>query len=279
MAKPQLHELFEWLKTNEFNRFEIYDADMQKSIEKCLSYEDLTEGGKSPEDYFTDLVNKGIKTVQIVRKRKNGSSHIRQGCGLNYALTTEGNVAASGSPVNPGATPQQPHNAFGLGAPSGLGFPEIMTMRSQSDRFQETKQENSELKSELKRLEAENRKLETENLTLKLGVESKPSAVDKLLEGIAANPAALSSIIQSFKGQSSPGLNAPESPRLSDSKSMIVDLISNNPQVTDEHVSAAYYILVEALKGNTDFLQDYHQLLVNHQIISNGSDSDNYSDV
>lgn len=278
MAKPQLNELFEWLKKSGANRFEIYDVDRNRTIEKCAGYEDLTAGGKTLEQYFIDLLDKGVKTIQLVKKRKNGSTYIREGCGLNYSLSTgaEDNVAASGqSASSRPATPQQYNSPGLMGAPSsfGLGFPEIMSMRSDADRFRETKSENSELKSKLERLEAENRKLETECLTYKFGADSKPSAVDKLVEALAANPSVIPSMIQSFKGgPPNPGLNSPQQPQLSDTKSQVVDTISN-PGISDDHVAAAYYVLIEAVKGNQDFMNQYHSLLIKHNIISDGSDN------
>lgn len=273
MAKPQLNDLITWLRSNPLNRFEIYDVDQQKAITKCASIEDL---GLTPENYFTDLVTKGVKTVQIVKKRKNGSSFKKEGCGLNYALTTEAqeNVAASGHPVHPGATHQQFPPSFGLGSPvPGLGFSDIMEMKSASDRYNETREECRELKSKNERLEAENKRLESENLKHQFGIDTKPSALDKFLEGIAANPAAIPQIIAGFKGANAPGLNSPQPqpPQLSDIKNTVVDLVSNNKQVTDEITSAAYYIILESLKGNQQFFNSYLNLLQQYKIIENGS--------
>ena len=283
MAQPQLEELYEWLKRSDANRFEIYNVETGKSIEKCVSYEDLTAGGSTPEEYFTRLLSKGVKTVQLQKKRKNGSSWIREGCGLNYGLSTEDNVAASGQVrVSEPATPQQYQypSGNGLGSPAssfGLGFPEIMSMRSQADRYQETKEECKDLKAKVELLERENRVLETENLQYKFGADSKPSAVDKLVEGLASNPAALASMIQSFKGApANPGLNAPVTPKLSDTKEMVIDTISNQ-HVSDDHVAAAYYVLVQAAQKNEKFMDKYHQLLTDFNLIQHGSDSDSDS--
>ncbi len=286
MEKPQLNELLEWLQNNEKNRFEIYDLDKGTSLHKCASYQDLTPGGNNPDVYFTRLVEKGVKTVQLQKKRKNGSTYIREGCGLNFALTTEGNnnVAASGRMETPAATPQQSNSPFPPGlmgsASYGLGFPEIMAMRSQSDRYEETKDLCRELKTKVERLETENKRLETECLTQRLGSEGKPSALDKLIEGLASNPSAIPSIIASFKGPAgmAPGLNAAPGVNLSDLKSQVIDTISQ-AQVTDELVEAAYHVIIEAFKGNQKFLDQYNNLLINHQLLSNGSDSDNNSEV
>lgn len=283
MAKSNLNDLIDWLASNPIHRFEIYDVDKEKTIQKCISYEDLTRDSSTAIQYFEQLADKGIKTVQIVKKRKNGSSFVREGCGLNFALSTNDNVAASGGLALPAATPQQikPYDISGLGNPGnpfGLGAPEILDMRSKSDRYDELRKSYDEIKSENKDLVSENRKLENENLRHQLGVDSKPSAVDKLVEGIANNPGALPQIIASFKGGSVPGLNAPEPQKLlSDTKSTVVDLISNNQQVQDDHVAASYYVLVEALKGNEKFMDDYSTLLTKHKLIQNGGNDSSFS--
>lgn len=286
MAKANLNDLIEWLQQDEKNRFEIYDLDKNETLQKCASYSDLAHNYPNAFGYFEALFDRGIHTVQIVKKRKNGSTFIREGCGLNFSLSTQAQntVAASGASENPATTPQQyqrPTNYGGLGAPvgtMGLGFPEIMEMRSQSDRFKETKEENTILKGKVERMEKEVRDLENKCLTYQLGADSKPSAVDKLVEGIAANPAALSTIIQSLKG-GNPGLNSPqiEARKLSDIKSLVVDLITNNHQLSDDDVNGAYHILSQVLQQNKAFLEGYVQLLITHKIIDNGSNSSSYS--
>lgn len=280
MAKSNLNDLIDWLASNPIHRFEIYDVDKERTIQKCISYEDLTRDFSTAVKYFEQLADKGIKTVQIVKKRKNGSSFVREGCGLNFALSTNDNVAASGGLALPAATPQQINTGLvGTGNNFGLGFPEIMEMRSQADRYKELRETFSEVKKRNEDLEKENRKLENENLKFQLGIDSKPSAIDKLVEGIANNPGALPQIIASFKGGGSNlGLNAPEPQKLlSDTKSTVVDLISNNQQVQDDHVAASYYVLVEALKGNEKFMDDYSKLLTKHKLIQNGGNDSSFS--
>lgn len=289
MAKANLNDLIEWLKSDDKNRFEIYDLDKNESIQKCASYTDLSHNYVTPQGYFEALADNGVRAVQIVKKRKNGSTYVRdKGCGLNFGISTDANmnvVAASGLPDRPAATQQhqsQPAIA-GLGSPTmGLGYPEIMAMKSQADRFEDLKiaiakqeLEKDKLLAKIASVEAENKTLERENLTFQLGKESKPSSVDKFVEALAANPASIPQIIQSFKGSPAPALNGPaqEGPRLSDIKSKVVDTI-RNPGISDNHVAGAYYALVQYSSGNKEFTNQYEQLLINHNIIENGSNSD-----
>lgn len=277
--KPELNELFQWLQQDSYNRFEIYDVNAEKLIVSCASYDDLTKKGAiTLESYFADLVNKGIGAVQVTKKRKNGSSFTRASCGFNYGLSTTGsnnNVAASGMPDRPAATPQQSQQPYGLAGaatPYGLGMPEIYDMRSKSDRYDETKEENRELKTELKLIKTERDNLKEENLGYKFGADSKPSGIDKLFEGFAQNPSALAGLLQAIKGTgNTPGLNAAPAhdvnPQLSDLKSTVVDVIIKNEQLTDQQVHLAYFVLQEAANKNEKFLNDYNQILLNHKLI------------
>ena len=277
MAKQNLPQLIEWLSRNELNRFEIYDVDAEEAIDKCISYEALTAEFERPMSYFEDLAENGIKTIQIFKKIKNGSSFRKKGCGLNFAIATKStqNVAASGTPVSPGATPQQ--NTGLMGSGTGLSMPEIMTMRSAADRLPEAKTLIEKLERKTETQEADIKRLERENLKLQFGKESQPSSLDKLLDGIASNPAVIGQFMSSLKPGGQAGLNSPqlEEKALSDTKSMVVDLISNNQQVSDEHVNAAYYIILEALKGNQTFLDAYIKLLKEHNLIEDASNNNN----
>ncbi|MDT0689370.1 hypothetical protein RM549_06205 [Salegentibacter sp. F188] len=275
MAKQNIAEIIEWLSRNDLNRLEVFNVDTEKEVDKCLSYEDLQKFD-APRDYFLALAEKGIRAVQVQRKIKNGSSWRREGCGLNFAIDKK-NVAASGGQAQPAATPQLFGNASqGLnGSIAGLGFPEIMSMRSQADRFTDVKELAEELKKRNAELEADNKRLERENMKLENDVEkqSKPSAVDKLLEAFAQNPQAILGGIASLKSNGQPGLNSPQpqAPQLSDVKSMVVDLISNNRELNDEHATGVYHLLSQALQGNQKFINDYIKLLQDHKIIKNGS--------
>ena len=277
MAKQNLPELLEWLSQNELNRFDIYNVDTEEAIEKCVSYEALTRKFDTPIGYFEDLANNGIKTVQIWKKRKNGSSFVPKGCGLNFAISKK-NVAASGGSASPAATPQQTYNPSGLmGATShGLGLPEIMTMRSQADRFTDVKELATELKKRNAELEADNKRLERDNMRLENEIEknAKPSTVDKFLDAFAQNPQAFMAGISSLKsGNNQAGLNSPqveEKPKLSDAKSMVVDQLAL-PQLTDQHAIGAYHLFSQALSGNQDFVNDYMELLRKFELVNNGS--------
>jgi hypothetical protein len=156
-------------------------------------------------------------------------------------------------------------------------MPEIMTMRSAADRLPEAKTLIEKLERKTETQEADIKRLERENLKLQFGKESQPSSLDKLLDGIASNPSVIGQLMTSLKPGGQAGLNSPqlEEKALSDTKSMVVDLISNNQQVSDEHVNAAYYIILEALKGNQTFLDAYVKLLKEHNLIEDANNNNN----
>lgn len=288
---PQLYEQFEWLKSTPGNRFEIYDVTKNKIIEKCASYLDLTKNGNTLEGYFTDLVEKGIDTVQIVRKKKNGSTYVRDGgCGINYNLSTEAkpNVAASGSQDFPGATPQLPLSPEGLmGAASslGLGFPDLMSMNSRAEKYDESRTLVDKLTDKVDELQKDNNRLDKENIQLnndlkrekekrEEALQKEPSKMDKFLDKLFENPEAIPHIAAAVTGKpaANPGLNAPQHKQVSETKSTVIDTIAN-PQITDKDVEASYYVLVQAASKNEKFMQKYYQLLTDFNLINNGSDN------
>lgn len=232
MVQPELIDLISWLDKNDRNRFEIYDLDNRRSLKSCASYIDLTKNFENPEGYFKKLANDGVRTVQIMQKRKNGSSYSREECAWNYEISTDGsaipNVAASGQSDRPAATPQQ--NQPGLGNPTtrvnkaGLSIEELLAIQ-----YDEVKAENVKLISKNERLtescqnhKEARTKAETDH---KHNTENKPSSTDKFIDMITTNPAVLGHMVAVFKPASLPvpGLS---SPQLSDVKSTLVDLIS-----------------------------------------------------
>lgn len=289
MENPQLYELYDWLESNPNHRFEIYDYERKRSIDKCAAYEDITSGGKTPDDYFKELANRGVRTVQIVQKKKNGSSFKRESCGLNYSLSIEAdnNVAASGTPVLPGATLQHSQNMGLMGASNihGLGFSDFMSMSNKADRYAETKLTADQLQAKLDALEADHKRLDRENFILQNDLkrekelrqeerEKEPSKFDKLVDKLFENPAAIPHLAAAFKGGgSTAGLNAPapQDKNLSDTKKLVIETIKNH---TDENVTGAYYVLAMAEQNNVAFLKKYQNLLVEFNIIQDGSDSE-----
>jgi len=292
MEKPELNDLISWLHNNEFNRFEIYDVDRGRSLEKCASFIDLSKKFNSPEGYFKNLADDGVRTIQIAQKRKNGSSYIREECTWNYGLSINGsaiqNVAASGTSASPAATPQQ--NSVGLGMPElGLSGADIRRMQSQSDRYDDKERENTALKLEVAELKREaktdaesSKKLTRENDRHEIKAEVKTPDYKEILLGLAQNPTIITTFMQSIMptraaAAALPPVGGLNSPQLSNIKSTFVDVISNNPQVTDDHVQAANYLLNEALKGNKPFLQEYFKLLENHNLTQPKNGSNNHN--
>jgi hypothetical protein len=280
MAKD-LNQLISWLQGKETNRFEIHDVDAEAPISKCISFNDMAKTHGDAETYFEDLMRKGIKVVQIQRKTKNGSTFKRVGCGLNFALSSEDEnnfVAASGTTGNAGATQQQPMQptlqpptASGLmGAASGMGLsiPQFLTMSNQAERYKDAESHKRELEERVKTLEAENKALEKENLKHELGLQAKPSGVEKLFDVVATNPELLSAIPAMFgkaNNGTAPSLNAPAQPELSPSKAMLVDWLSSKAEITDQHAEVCRFILTQSLIGNQTFVDSLNELITQSQ--------------
>ena len=266
MAKPSLDELIEWLKQNELNRFEVFDIDADKPVNTCLSFQQLNDKYASPSNYFKSLMQNGIYNIQINRKKKNGSSHKKIGCGLNFALgKNNDNVAASGGLARPAAT-QQP-------SMPGLSFADTQTLDfyNKARNYEELLPKYQAIEAELRTTKEKLDQKEKELYKIELGKEKEPSFTEQLVKGFAQDPKAILEAFMQLKGQGNAnGLNAPtpqpQQPQLSPTKRMTVDLITN-PQIPDETVSGAYHLLVQALSGNQELVDEYVQILRNHKII------------
>ena len=267
MSEQGLPELINWLKQDELNRFEIYDLETHKPIEKCLSFQDLNARFTDPMKYFENLFGKGITTIQFQKKRKNGSSFKKIGCGLNFALGQKKNVAASGGLASPAATQQ--HSTV-----PGLSFADTQTLDfyNKARNYDELLPRYQALEADLKTTKEKLDQKEKELYKIELGKEKEPSIADQLIKGFAQDPKSIIEAFMQFKGQgSAPGLNAPtpqqaQQPQLSPIKQTTVDLIAS-PQLPDDTVNGAYHLLVQAVSGNQKLVDDYVEILKKHKII------------
>ncbi len=271
MAEQSLDKIINWLKNDPLNRWEVYDVNKDEVLEKCLSFQDLNTRYTAPMDYFKELLSRGVTNVQLQRKRKNGSSYRKEGCGLNFALSQpeKRNVDASGSTVRPAATHQQSQMFPGLGNPaSGLSFSETIETFTRAKQHDELVARNSLLETEVKQLKDERDKFKEQVLRNELESNNKPSSFDKLLDKLADKPDIIPMILQQFSrpGGQSQGLNAPQQPKLSDNKQYLIDLIGR-AQVPDDLSNAASHVIAQGLAENKAFMDQYINLLKEHQLI------------
>ncbi|WP_417885336.1 hypothetical protein [Zunongwangia sp.] len=267
MATQSLDKIIEWLKNDPLHRWEVYNIDQDSVIDKCLSYQELIDRYTSPMDYFKELLHQGVTNVQLQRKRKNGSSQRKIGCGLNYALSksSKNNVDASGSTARPAATHQQ---FQGLGNPgTGLGFSETMDIYTKAHQFDTLSSQYEELKTEHRTLQDKLEKYKEDSIRHEIEKKSKPSVADTLIESLAKNPEMITGIIASLKPATTSGLHAPApQKKLSDNKQYLTDMIAMD-NVPDDLSNAASHIIAQGLAENKDFINDYLELLKKYELI------------
>lgn len=270
-----LTDFIEWLQSNDKHRFEIYDAVSESRIdkEKCLSNKSIVEAYGSIENYFMDLVNRGIQKIAIQRTRKHGNTEVRlqelpKKFEIGQKSTNVEQVERGGGIPNNGAAVPQPHfpapqPAMGMMGAMGLNGLQIMDMNTKASKYDEVKAEKEKLERKCEILEKENKDLERANLRHELGVEGKPGTGDKIIEALTKvlEPGTLSIVMEKImaakQGGGQPALNAPETSRI---KAEVIKALYD-PSITDEMVQAAYRVIYETMSGNQAFVNQFNQLL------------------
>jgi hypothetical protein len=132
-------------------------------------------------------------------------------------MTATGSATATN-----GGTVAPPQTAVpaGLNGAFGLGMPEILDgyaakrenemLKEQIRQLQQDYKEERESKQKW-REKATKFERENERHVYKEDIQREPSAFDKLIEGLAANPSAIPALIGAFRGNPA-GLNSPQQP-------------------------------------------------------------------
>jgi len=212
----KLKPLINKLKARAASQFSVMDCVSENYIAKSINqaYLDKNHNGNLV-DYINSLHKKGLQKIQLIPFRKNGSSQRPDG----PALTIDFNTSADTAQNSVAPAPQQTQMPAGLNAAAsfGLGVPDILDgyaakrelealkelHRQLTADYKEEKQKKSELRDKLEKAE---RKLE--RYGYKEDIQREPSAIDKLIDGLAQNPAMIPQLIGAFKGGG--GLNAPQ---------------------------------------------------------------------
>jgi hypothetical protein len=209
----KIKELQEKLQQRPAFQLDVMDCITEKVYQKAINqaYLNKNHGGSLPE-YLQAIHKKGLQKIQLMPRLSNGNSSKPGGSAVNVDFT------ASTPQNNVTAVPQQTMMpGLNAAASFGLGMPEIMDgyaakreLALKNEQFnqlladyKEEKSKKTELRDKLEKAE---RKLE--RYGYKEDIQREPSAIDKLLDGLAQNPAMIPQLIGAFKGGG--GLNAPQ---------------------------------------------------------------------
>lgn len=202
----KLNQLQQKLKARATFQLDVMDCVTEKYYAKAVNQAMLDEkyNGKLI-DYLNSLKNAGLTKLQLIPRIKNGSGSKPGGIFVTVDFTTPQNPAPSPQITNPGL-----NGSFGLGMPEILnGMTAQRELEIVKENYRKLEQDYRDEKEAKRkwRDKAEKYSRENERHQYKEDIQREPSAIDKLIDGLAQNPSAIPALIGAFKG--SAGLNSP----------------------------------------------------------------------
>lgn len=201
----KLKDIQDKLKTRPAYQLDIMDVVTDKTFQRAVNQEYLNKHhGGNLGNFLQSLKEKGLQKIQLVPRIKNGNATKPGGAYRTVDFTGTPKNTATAAPsflAMPAAS--------GLNGAFGLGMPEIL------DGYA-AKRENEQLKEQLRQLQqdfkeereskrkwrekAEKADRENERYEYKEEIQREPSVIDKILSGLAENPASIPALIGAFKG-------------------------------------------------------------------------------
>ena len=215
----KLKELEIKLKDRRTFQLEVLDTVTGAIYQRAINqdYLDENNNGSLPE-YLNSLKTKGLQKIQLIQKIKNGNTTKPGGEAVNVDFRSPQETLAEAPAQMQG--PAAP-GLMGLAASFGLSMPEVMDGWAAKRELEMWKENYRKLETEYKearergskwRERAEKYSRENERFGYKEEIQREPSAIDKLISGIAENPQMIPALIGAFKGGG--GLNAPQPAQL-----------------------------------------------------------------
>lgn len=256
-----LQELHNLLKTRSVAYVNISDTQ-GNAIRSNIYFKDLSNYNNDISVLLQELSRKYDKVI-ITPRLRNGSSSKAYKKPLTVILKDSEQTVATQTEIQPKIQPQTMTNGNFM----GLNAPQIL------DAFS-AQRENALLRDQLQSLNTEyaTTKADRDSLLRELHEvkrkndlydyhekNDKPSAFDKLIEGIAANPNALTSILGMVGNRGSGTLNAsqPVSTKLEGSRSLLQDVAEKHP----ENYCQLYVAIINRMNSDENFAK-----LVNNEL-------------
>lgn len=226
--------------------------ELANALDRNVNYKTLENYNNDISVFFSKYLNEHRKVI-VIPRLKNGSSSKPFGKPFTVILRD------TNEPQQTSNEPKQTRSMEANNSFMGLNGAQIM------DAFA-SQRENASLKSDVKKLEeklsateAENKKLTEENVELRQKLilyehdkeNHKPSAIDKLIEGIAANPEALTGVLGMLASR--PGLNAAAPSSNNVSLSGFKGKLQQYAEEHPENYCAVYTQIIERFNTDREF--------------------------
>ena len=255
-----LQELQNLLKTRSVAYVNISDT-LGNAIRNNVYFKDLSDYNNDISVLLQKLSNDHDKVVLTPRLR-NGSSF--KAYKKPFTVILKGTQKPVIAPPMTNSQPQAMNGNFG-----GLSAPQFYEAIAAQSQLSKLKQDYKELKDEFRAVKAQREKLRDEVNELRTNYKvqevqqnQQPSAIDKILEGIAANPNALTAILGMVgnRGATAP-LNATQpieqSLGLEGAKAKLMQVIEEHP----ENYCQLYVSIINRLNTDENFAK-----LVNNEL-------------
>lgn len=295
-------KIYDHLSQHDNNVIEVYDSETQKVIIPKINLKGIKQKAEDLDTYFKllDQQYTEVKSFLVQLYTSNGSSYKRKGIPFSVSfeepkkelpkeVASTGNNAAAKSvaapPVNQHHTPiQTPQNFYpnnGLMGTMGLSMPEVISLKTKAERYDEVKDQLQTKKDELREEKSKN-----ELLVIDLRKAQTDLAIAEQVKNLAVQTAELNSkgfmdspgvkelisqlgkitpaIIQNQANNVGAGLSGVETTNLSEEKEGLIDLIKSK-QFTDQIAIELVYVAV-GIQQNQKFSKELEDLIKKHKI-------------
>lgn len=253
----QLENTIQKLKTDPYHAIAVVDLSTLAKVVCNKTGADLQKEYGSVEKFFESLYAKGINSVKIYDRRKNGSTCKAVG-DYNIDMTPKNDnhiqsVPATNTPVQQFQQPAKNNDAFGL--MGGLNMMDV------SYKFQD----HSRLTTENEKLRLENETLKEKNTELKETIleskysSDKSSATNELIKTLAP---LLAPVLSKFTAPAEAiGLAAPV-----ENYSPIKNEFFAALKQTDDDFISDLFVIAKGM-GNEPFSTELDELMKKHNLI------------
>lgn len=256
-----------YLKSNDKNSVEVCSYETRTLIDKDITQEYLDKNHEgSFENYLKRLTDQNFSKFSVTEFKRSGNARIRNNP-TPYLIETKSSSSSSG-------VASQAHGLNGhaqvagmnAGANFGLSGAQFLETFSDARRYSDTKTELTATKEENKRLLDKIEKLKDDLNTERFNQNTKPSAVDKLVEALASNPEIVMNGLAALKGGGGQqqALSAPSMEGVSEyAQSLIQGIIQVKPDdAMLERLNALFIIYTQ---GANELIDRYESIFKDFQ--------------
>ncbi|MFL0136439.1 hypothetical protein V2647_07780 [Tenacibaculum maritimum] len=200
----ELSKIQDFLQENSDHRIDIFDYKTKQKFHRKLSYNNLLESNNTIQSLITNIHQTyNLSEIGIQKFKPNGSSKRKVGEPIVIDSTIKVTINTQEKNILPKemfqktearAIESQPAIArpvsdfqsfnYGMNSPMGMGMPEVISLHTKAERYEELKEKNNDLRSDKRKLEREIDALTIENRELKTDLALADKKLDLEIKNI-----------------------------------------------------------------------------------------------